>query len=320
MTKDRPINLTRRSLLIASCLCVGCVLPGPLLANAPMIKSDAPQFFRLMVGDYEVTVLSDGKNPLAALKLLKGDTSRIAHTLESNFLGEQVETSHNSFLVNTGDKLVLVDAGAGTLLGPHTGKLLSSLRAAGYWPEQIDEVYLTHLHTDHVGGLMSGDEKTFPNAVVRADKRDTDYWLNEENMRAAPAETKRFFVAAMASLSPYMKAGKLKTFEGGADLVSGIRAHPAYGHTPGHTMYEVESRQEKLLLWGDIVHVAAVQFADPRVTIGYDIDQVEAEQEHWRVFENAAKNRYMIGGAHLPFPGLGHVSNEDKTYSFIALD
>jgi glyoxylase-like metal-dependent hydrolase (beta-lactamase superfamily II) len=210
---------------------------------------------------------------------------------------------------------------AGTLLGPQTGKLLSNLRAAGYQPEQVDEVYLTHLHTDHIGGLMAGDQRAFPNAIVRADIRDTDYWLSEENMRAAPAETERFFEASMASLSPYREAGKLNTFGGGADLIPGIQARPAYGHTPGHTMFEVQSKGEKLLLWGDIVHVAAVQFADPTVTIAYDVDPVEAEQEHWRVFDDAAKNRYMIGGAHLPFPGLGHVRNNgDNTYAFVPLN
>lgn len=296
-------------------------MPGPLFADSPMLKSEAPEFHRLMVGDYEVTVLSDGKNQLAAMKLLQGDPSRIADALKSGFLGEQVETSHNSFLINTGEKLVLIDAGAGTLLGPHTGKLISNLRAAGYWPEQVDELYLTHMHTDHIGGLMSGKERSFKSAVVRANKRDTDYWLSEENMRAAPAEAKRFFEAAVASLSPYREAGKLETFEGAADLIPGIRARPAYGHTPGHTMFEVESKGEKLLLWGDIVHVAAVQFADPTVTIGYDADQAEAEREHWRVFDDAASNRYMIGGAHLPFPGLGHVrDNGDKTYAYVPLN
>jgi hypothetical protein len=147
MTKNSPINLTRRSFLIASGVCVACSTPhGPLDADARMVRSEAPGFYRLMVGDYEVTVLSDGKNPLAATKLLQGDSSRIADALKSNFLGEQVETSHNSFLISAGDKLVLVDAGAGTLLGPQTGKLLSNLRAAGYQPEQVDEVYLTHMH------------------------------------------------------------------------------------------------------------------------------------------------------------------------------
>lgn len=318
MSNNQPINLSRRSLLIASCACFGCALPGSLLAGAPLVKGDAPGFYRLMLGDYEITALSDGKSPLAAMKLLQGDPSRIAEALKSNFLAEEVVTSHNSFLVNTGAKLVLVDAGAGTLLGPHFGELLSNLRSAGYQPEQIDEVLLTHLHADHIGGLMSGNELAFPNATIRADKRDTDYWMSEENKRAAPAEAKRFFEASTASLSPYLRAGRLKTFEGSADLLPGVRSRPAYGHTPGHTMYEVESRGEKLLLWGDIVHVAAVQFSDPSVTIGYDADKAEAEQEHFRVFDDVAKNRHLIGGAHLPFPGLGHVrTNGEKSYAFV---
>ena len=295
--------------------------PGHLFADAPVVESQAPGFYRLMIGDYEVTVLSDGHLPLAAMKLLQGDSSQIADALERNFLGDQVETSHNSFLVNTGTRLVLIDAGAGTLLGPHTGKLLNNLLASGYRPEQVDEIYLTHMHTDHIGGLMAGDQRAFPNAIVRADKRDTDYWLSEENMRAAPTEAKRFFQAAMVSVSPYMREGKLETFDGNTELIPGVRARPAYGHTPGHTMYVVESKAEKLLAWGDIVHVAAVQFADPTVTIGYDVDRAEAEQEHWRIFEDAAKNAFLIGGAHLSFPGLGHVrSNGDMAYAFVPLN
>lgn len=320
MTDDRSISLTRRSLLVASCICMGCAISGPLLAGVPMVRSESPEFYRLMVGDYEVTVLSDGKSPLPATKLLQGNPSIVTDALNKNFLSDPVETSHNSFLVNTGDRLVLIDAGAGTLLGPHTGRLSGNLRAAGYRPEQVDEVYLTHMHADHIGGLMSGSQLVFPNAIIRADRRDTDYWLSEENMRNAPAAARRFFEAAAASLSPYMKAERLKTFDGLTDLIPGIRARPAYGHTPGHTMYEVESQREQLLLWGDIVHVAAVQFADPGVTIGYDVDPTEAEQEHWRVFGDAARHRYMIGGAHLPFPGLGHVrSTGDRSYEFVPL-
>ncbi|MFM0114758.1 MBL fold metallo-hydrolase [Paraburkholderia nemoris] len=320
MTDDRSVSLTRRSLLVASCICMGCAISGPLLAGVPMVRTEGPEFYRLMVGDYEVTVISDGKSPMAVTKLLQGNPSVIADALNKGFLGEQVATSHNSFLVNTGDRLVLIDAGAGTVLGPHTGKLLANLRAAGYRPEQVDEVYLTHMHADHIGGLMSGSQPTFPNAIIRADRRDADYWLSEANMRDAPAEAKRFFEAAKGSLSAYIKAGRLRTFEGLADLIPGVRARPAYGHTPGHTMYEVDSRGEKLLLWGDIVHVAAVQFADPTVTIGYDVDRTEAEQEHWRIFADATQNRYMVGGAHLPFPGLGHVrSAGDRSYAFVPL-
>ena len=173
-------------------MCV-CCLPEIVLADAPMVKRQAPGFYRLTIGDFEVTSLSDGTNLLPATKLLQGDPARLQQMLKRNYLGDLVETSHNSFLVNTGTKLVLVDAGAGSVLGPSTGFLLNNLRASGYLPEQVDEIYLTHLHADHIGGLMTDGQRAFPNAIVRVDKRDVDFWLSEENMRAAPEEAKRFF-------------------------------------------------------------------------------------------------------------------------------
>jgi glyoxylase-like metal-dependent hydrolase (beta-lactamase superfamily II) len=285
-----------------------------------MVKRQAG-FYRPMVGDFEVAALSDGTNPMPALKLLHGDPTRIAEALKLNFLGEQVETSHNSFLVNTGTKLVLIDAGAGKLLGPATGDLLNNLRAAGYRPEEVDEIYLTHMHVDHVGGQIASGQLAFPNAIVRVDKREADYWLNEANMRAAPAEAKRFFDGAKVSVTPYMQAGKVKMFEGDTDLIPGVRAQSAYGHTPGHTMYVVESRGEKLVLWGDIVHVAAVQFPDPSVTIAYDVHPAEAAHTRALVFADAAKNAYLIGGAHMSFPGLGHVRKDgENTYTYVPLN
>jgi glyoxylase-like metal-dependent hydrolase (beta-lactamase superfamily II) len=320
LTNSGAINLNRRSFLAASCLCAVCCLPTPLFADAPMAQSQAPGFYRLTLGDFEVTALSDGTNMLPA-SFLQGDPVGIKDVLRRNYLGDVVETSHNSFLVNTGTKLVLVDAGAGSLLGPTTGYLLSNLRASGYRPEQIDEIYLTHLHTDHIGGLVAGGQRAFPNAIVRANKRDTDYWLSEADMLAAPAEAKRFFQAATVCISPYMTAGKLITFEGNTDLIPGVRAQAAYGHTPGHTMYVVESGGKKLVLWGDVVHVAAVQFADPSVTIRYDVDAPEAEHMHELAFADAAENGYIVGGAHISFPGLGHVRRDgERAYTYVPLD
>jgi len=319
-SEDSGANLTRRLFLTAGCLCAACFSPVPSFATAPRVKKQAPAFYRLMLGDFEVTVLSDGSNMLPTAKLLRGDTARIEAALKRSFLPDVVETAHNSFLVNTGSKLVLVDAGAGSLLGPGAGHLVSNLRAAGYQPEQVDEIYLTHLHADHIGGLMTGNELTFPNAIVRVNKRDTDYWLSDANMETAPADAKRFFQAAIASLTPCIRAGKLSLFDGDADLVAGIRAKAAYGHTPGHSAYMVESKGQKLLLWGDIVHVAAVQFDIPTVTIGYDVDAAAAEREHWRQFADAADNGYLIGGAHVPFPGLGHVRRDGETvYTYVPL-
>ncbi|MDG4852544.1 MULTISPECIES: MBL fold metallo-hydrolase [unclassified Mesorhizobium] len=321
LTSGDIVNPSRRAFLAAGCFCLACGLATPLFAGAPMAKSQAPRFHRLTLGDFEVTALSDGSNMLPATKLLQGDPARIEEALKRNYLTDVVETSHNSFLVNTGARLVLIDAGAGSLLGPGTGHLLSNLSASGYRPEQIDEIYLTHLHTDHVGGLMVDGQRAFPNAVVRVEKRDTDYWLSEASMHAAPAEAKRFFQAAMASIGPYLQAGKLAVFDGNTDLVPGVRAQTAYGHTPGHTMYVVESKGEKIVLWGDVVHVAAVQFKDPSVTIQYDADASEAERVHERAFADAADSGYIVGGAHISFPGLGRVRRDAaNVYSYVPLN
>ena len=122
---------------------------------------------------------------------------------------------------------------------------------AGYQPEQVDAVVITHMHADHVGGLMAGEQRVFPNATVHADQRDADFWLSTANMEKAPAESKGFFQGAMASLNPYISAGKFKPFNGNTELVPGIKAVSAHGHTPGHSIYKVESKGQTLVLWGD---------------------------------------------------------------------
>jgi glyoxylase-like metal-dependent hydrolase (beta-lactamase superfamily II) len=197
-----------------------------------MVKTQAPGYYRAMLGDFEVTVLSDGTLPLNPVQLLRAEKQKVVDALKRDYLPEAVETSVNAYLVNTGTKLVLIDAGTGGLFGPSLGKLLTNLRASGYRPEQVDEIYITHLHPDHVGGVTVGGARAFPNATLRMDKRDADFWLNEANMTAAPQEAKGFFQGAMASAKPYQEAGKLKPFEGSQELVPGVRAQSTYGHTP----------------------------------------------------------------------------------------
>ncbi|MGZ5178969.1 MAG: MBL fold metallo-hydrolase [Ramlibacter sp.] len=313
-------KLLRALLASATCLSTLLLAPGAARAEAPMAKAQAPGFYRTFVGDFEVTVLSDGTMQLPVLDLLHGDKARIGEALRRNFLGEQVETSDNAFLVNTGSKLVLVDTGSGSSSGPTLGGLVGSLRAAGYRPEQVDEVYITHMHGDHVGGLMTGAARTFPNATLRIDRHDTDFWLSEAVMNRAPAEVRGYFKAAMAAVNPYKEAGKLRPFEGATQLVPGVRAQPAYGHTPGHTVYLVESKGERLVLWGDLLHVAAVQFEDPAVTIGFDIDEPAAGQSRLAGFADAARNGGLVAAAHLPFPGIGRLRAADKGYVFVPVN
>lgn len=290
-------------------------------AGAPMAKGPQAGWFRMHVGDIEVTALSDGTVDLPVDQILTNTTSdKVKKTLAAAFMKTPAETSVNAFLVNTGTKLVLIDTGAGALFGPTLGKLLVSLKGAGYSPDQIDEIYITHMHADHVGGLTSGDKPAFPNAVVRAAKAEGDFWLSQANMDKAPAAMKQFFQGAMVSMKPYSGA-KFKPFEGAdVELVPGIHAIAAPGHTPGHTIYAIESKGEKLVVCGDLMHVAAMQFLDPSVTIQFDADSKAAAPQRKKLYTDAAAKGYFVAFAHVSFPGIGHVRKQGAGYEWLPVN
>ena len=290
-------------------------------ADAPMTKSAAPGYYRVMLGEFEVTALSDGILNLPVEKLLTNTTpEKTLKALKKYYLSSPTTTSVNAYLINTGSKLVLIDTGAASLYGPTAGRLLNSLKAAGYAPDQVDEIYITHMHSDHVGGLMNGDQLAFPNAIVRADQHDADFWLSQMNMDKAPAGAKGAFQGAMVSINPYVKAGKFKSFSGETELVPGVKAVAARGHTPGHSVYLVESKGQKLMLWGDLMHVAAVQFENPSVTIAFDSDSKAAMAARKKAYADAAKQGYMVGATHLSFPGLGYLRSEGKGYAWVPVN
>lgn len=294
------------------------LLAHTVTAAAPPAKGQAPGYYRMMLGDFEVTALSDGTVALEVKKLLTNTTpQRVDQLLKRAFLADPVETSVNAYLVNTGSKLVLIDSGAGNLFGPTLGNLVNNLKAAGYQPEQVDEIYITHMHADHVGGLMAGDKLAFPNAIVRADKRDAEFWLSQANLDAAPEDSKDFFKGAMLSLNPYVAAGKFKPFDGNGELAPGISSVATYGHTKGHTMYVVESKGQKMAILGDLMHVAAVQFPQPAVTIQFDTDSKAAAVQRKKVYADGAKQGFWLAVAHLPFPGIGHIRPDGAGYLFV---
>jgi len=309
-------TLTRSAAMLA--LAAACSLAH---AAAPMAKFQAPGFYRTTLGEFEVTVLNDGTIDLPVDQILKQPAAKTNAALARSFLKSPVETSINAFLINTGSKLVLIDAGAASLFGPTAGKLLANFKASGYKPEQVDEIYISHMHGDHVGGLTANDQRVFPNAVVRAGKLDADHYLSQSNMDKATGDGKEDFRGVMMSLNPYVKAGKFQPIIANSELVPGIKSYFNGGHTPGHITYVVESAGQKLVLLGDLLHVQAVQFENPGVGIAFDTDSKVAIAERREAFAAAAKDGYLIGAPHLSFPALGHVrSNGGKGYEFVPVN
>jgi glyoxylase-like metal-dependent hydrolase (beta-lactamase superfamily II) len=306
---------TLRSALATATLALG-TFSLTAHAAAPLSKIATPGFARIMVGDVEVTPLSDGTADLPMVDLLKNDKAKTQAALDKAHLTTPTTTSTNAFLVNTGSKLILVDTGSGALFGPTLGKLADNLKASGYQPEQVDDILITHFHPDHVGGLVVNGKVAFPNATIHADKRDADYWLSQENMAHAPKDFTGFFQGAMTSLTPYVKAGKFKPFEHNGEVVAGISSLSSYGHTPGHTSYIIESKGKKLVILGDLIHVAAVQFDAPSVTIGFDSDPKQAYAARTAAFSMIAKENDLVAAAHLQFPGLGYIRANGKSWTW----
>lgn len=307
--------------LVASLSLAGLAsLSAPVQAAAPLQKTQAPGWYRLMLGSFEVTSLSDGTVALPVDQLLHAPAGHVAESLKQNFQQAPLETSVNAWLINTGSRLVLVDAGAGALFGLTLGKLVAQIRAAGYQPEQVDDVLITHMHPDHVGGLAAEGKRVFPNATVHADKAEADQWLSQARADAAPKELKGFFQGAQASLAPYVQAGRFKPFEGNVQLLPGIRAMTAQGHTEGHTVYAVESQGQRLVLVGDLIHVASVQLGAPEVTIAFDTDEPKAAQARARVFADLARDGSLVAVAHFNFPGVGRLREAGKGWRWVPLD
>lgn len=161
-----------------------------------------------------------------------------------------IQTAVNAFLVNTGTHLVLVDAGTSQCFGPTLGAIKNNLRAAGYQPEQIDMILLTHLHPDHACGITDQGKAAFPNATVYASKADGDYWLSKEMASKAPKDAQPMFKMAQDAVAPYAEQGKLKLYSPGEQLLPGLEVIATPGHTPGHASYLFSSGGQKLLLWG----------------------------------------------------------------------
>lgn len=278
-----------------------------------MQKSQVPGYSRFMVGNYEITSIYDGYSNLA-LDVYKGiEAVRAEGIIKKEYShisgsGEdfKLKISVNTFLINTGKELILVDTGYGDSAGATAGFVKKNIELAGYKAEDVDKIIFTHLHPDHVGGLIEGGKPVYPNAVIYVNEKEMDFWLNNSGFKKELKDI----------LNSYKSNKKYKPMKNGTEITAGIKGILLPGHTIGHTGFEVTSAGQKLLIWGDIVHGYEVQFADPNVTTAYDYDQTQARETRKALMEKVSKEGTMVAGAHLPFPGVGHVSANEGSAGY----
>lgn len=313
-------NHLGKSLILAASL-----VAGPFAVNAQSV-SRAPlaqisDSYRFTIGDLRITALSDGTVPQDLHKLLKNTTQKelddlLRHAHRTN----PIEASINAFLIQDGTRLILVDTGSGELFGPgNGGKLVASLSSVGVRPEQINDILITHVHTDHSGGLVQKGRLTFPNATVHVAKADVDFFLDRENaLRTGYGN--QYFEEAIKTLKPYVDAGQVKTFDASGPILPGITASLHSGHTPGSAFFVASSRGQSITFIGDLIHVAPVQFPRPAITITYDLDPKAAAQNRMEQFARFAREATLVAAPHLPFPGVGQLRADGEGYDWLPIE
>lgn len=262
------------------------------------------------VGDVSVWAIADSIVERDVLAFSGNPVEIIAEYMP---LGK-VPSSIMVFVLQTDANIILVDAG----LGGNAGYALVGLEEAGFKPADIDVVLLTHFHGDHIGGLLNeSGQKVFPNAKILSSRAEQSYWLDYDTMLANP-EKLSGFEAARKLAEVYGE--KFLAFDFNKNILPGIKALNASGYTPGHTAFLMESKGEKLLLWGDLVHAAALQFPHPEINSVYDMIPDKSRETRLSFMEMAATENMLIGGSHLPFPGLGKIAKiGDRSYKYITV-
>jgi glyoxylase-like metal-dependent hydrolase (beta-lactamase superfamily II) len=280
----------------------------------------APGFPGVRVGDLFITALYDGFVPVLADEVHGEPLAEVRRLLTEAFMSPDGDrrTAVVAFLVEDNGRRILIDTGSGDSLGPNTGWLQNNLAAAQTDPAGIDHVLLTHLHPDHAGGLISpGGQAVFSHATVHTAKADADHWLDAARAAAATGIQRLVHDTAARALAPYRDTGRFVTFSAGAEVIPRVSTVNLSGHTSGHTGYLFGEGEDAVLFWGDTIHCHAVQLRRPSASMEADSDERAAVASRRKALDLASSNRWWVGAAHLPFPGLGHLRRDSDRYTWV---
>ena len=261
------------------------------LTPAIVSAQESPNVFKYKMGTVEVCLLSEGQATGNSSTFVGATPEMIQKCLPDGIFPR----SCNAFLIRISGKNILVDTGYGRVL-------FENLKLLGVTPEQIDAVLITHVHSDHIGGMLIDDKAAFPNAELYISKPEYDYSMNGDARNVAARKAIGAYQSKLHLFQPAEIDAQLQS------LFPGIQAVAAYGHTPGHTLYMVESGREKLLIWGDLTHAMAIQMPYPQVAMTYDINTEMAVAARKKVLEYVVKNNIPVAGMHTAFPGMGRLS------------
>jgi len=267
-----------------------CILLMVGLAPVMVSAQEIPNVFTHKAGTVELCLLSEGQ----ATGDSKIFVSATPEMIQKSLPDGSYPRSCNAFLIRIAGKNILVDTGYGRAL-------FDNLKSLGVAPEQIDAVLITHVHGDHIGGMLKDGQAAFPQAELYMSRLEHDYCMND----ARNANARKVIEVYQSKLRLFQPA---EIDENPNTLLSGIHAVAAYGHTPGHTLYMVESGKEKLLIWGDLTHAMAIQMPYPQVAMTYDTNTEIAIAARKKVLEYVAKNNITVAGMHTAFPGIGKIT------------
>ena len=296
---------------------------GPVWAqSAPDLGTPtlpSPGFRRTKMGDVEIMSVLDGiaRRPLGEEFVKNAPLAEVKALLTSQGLPtDYIDVPFTPFVVIAGGRKVLIDTGLGEFGGPNAGKLLENLRAAGVPASDIDTVLISHFHGDHINGLRNkAGELAFAKAKVMVPAAEYAFWMDDAKMAAAPAGQKGAFENARRTFSA-MGPDMLVQFAAGAEVVPGIRSVAAYGHTPGHTLFEVTSAGQSFFYLADLTNVPSLFARNPDWAVSFDMDAEAARKVRREVFARVTSSKSLVGGFHFPFPAFGRMTATGNGYTF----